>query len=263
MSALDDWRALYARLGFATIPLRPRTKRPLRRGWLGAREEHWRNVPREANIGVLTGAGSGGLVVLDFDTREGPVDLLGMTPAQLAVLTMVVETSRGWHVYAREAGRATCTLREGVDLRGEGAMVVVPPSVHPLGKVYRFVGASWSIVELAALLPAEENAATQARLEFEEVESWIALQAPKLRDAWRRLKEPPSYSFDASKADFAVARCLWEGGWSVDSVAEVLLRLPGSRARERGEGYARTTAQRAAAVPPKGPRPWPRSEWAS
>lgn len=243
---LDEWRALYARLGFATIPLRPRDKRPLRKGWREAHPEHWEHVPADANIGILTGAPSAGLVVLDFDTGDGPRVELGMSVEQLAVLTIVVETCRGWHVYAREPGRATSTPREGLDVRGEGGMVVAPPSVHPSGFVYRLVGGTRTVVPLAALPLDERLPETVDAGALDEVESWIAMQAPKLREAWMRLKKPPSYSFDASRADFAVARCLWEGGWSVEDAAAILLRLPGSRARERGEAYALKTAVRAA-----------------
>jgi hypothetical protein len=84
--------------------------------------------------------------------------------------------------------------------------------------------------------------------EIAQVENWIALQAPKLRVAWEKLRAPPSASFDASKADFAVARCLWEAGYSPADVAELLCKLPGSRAAERGRVYALQTAERAAAA---------------
>jgi len=79
-------------------------------------------------------------------------------------------------------------------------------------------------------------------------EAWIDLQAPKLQEAWRRQRSPPSGSWDASRADFAVARCLWEGGWSEPDTVAVLMALPGSRARERGEDYARVTVARAFAA---------------
>ncbi len=109
----DDWRRFYRELGFAAVPLVPRGKRPMFRGWLDGQEEQWSRAPADANVGILTGARSGGLVVLDFDTRDGPERVLGMTVEQIAVLTMVVETSRGWHVYVREAGVASGTPREG------------------------------------------------------------------------------------------------------------------------------------------------------
>lgn len=242
----DEWLERYAALGLATIPLRPRAKRPLRRGWLTPAPEQWVGAPSDANVGILTGAPSGGLVVLDFDTRDGPEAMLGMTPAQLAVVTIVVETSRGWHVYARAESCQTRTIWEGVDLRGQGAMVVAPPSVHPSGFVYRLMGPTTSIVRLDAIAPGlgDATGAPEAP-ELPEVEAWIALQAPKLRDAWRRLKEPTSLSFDASKADFAISRCLWEAGYSVEAVATILTQLPGSRAKERGWAYAMQTATRA------------------
>jgi hypothetical protein len=245
----DDARAFYAALGFATIPLRARDKRPLRKGWRDAPPEHWLDAPEGANVGIVTGSPSGGLVVLDFDTREGPEELLGMTAAQLAVVTMVVETRRGWHVYAREQGRASSTLREGVDLRGEGGMVVAPPSVHASGWRYKFVGEGRSIVQLSLLGIGAAIQERAVEMDLREVEDWIALQAPKLQEHWRRLSEPPSWSFDTSRSDFAVARCLWESGRDVEAIAAILMRLPGSRARERGEAYARQTTARAASAP--------------
>ncbi|MFA5860674.1 MAG: bifunctional DNA primase/polymerase [Candidatus Thermoplasmatota archaeon] len=247
----DELLAAYRELGFATIPLVPRGKRPIRKGWLTRGDAQWEGAPPDANFGILTGARSGGLVVLDFDTRDGPERVLGMTPEQLAIVTIVVETARGWHVYARAEGVASGTPRAGLDLRGEGGMVVAPPSVHPSGHVYTFVGASRGIVQLEAIAPRpllDPGGNAPTVLELDEVEAWIAVQAPKLQEAWRRLKDPPSVSFDASKADFAVARCLWEGGWDADETVAVLMVLPGSRARERGEAYARLTAARAAAA---------------
>lgn len=256
---LDEWRAYYAALGFATVPLVPRGKRPLRRGWLERGDEQWVGVPASANIGILTGSYSGDLVVLDFDTSDGPEKVLGMTPGQLAVVTIVVRTRRGWHVYAHGRHVVSGTPVEGLDVRADGGMVVAPPSLHASGHVYEFVGSNRSLVEISAIAPQlsapktrESVVASDERVEA--AEGWIKLQAPKLQEAWRRLKDSPSSSFDASKSDFAVARCLWEGGWSLEDAAAVLLALPGSRAKERGEGYALQTAARARAARPKSPR---------
>ena len=250
----DEWRELYARLGLATIPLRPRAKRPLRKGWLAAGPEQWVGAPADANIGILTGARSNGLAVLDFDTPDGPERVLGMTPEQLSVITLVVRTARGWHVYAREHGCPTRTIRAGVDLRGEGGMVVAPPSVHPSGCRYEIVRPAASLVALGALLPRDAevvDAGASPSARRAEAEEWIALQAPRLREHWRRLTEPPSASFNASIADFAVARTLWEAGWPAEDVVALLLALPGSRAAGRGEAYARRTVERAFSMPPR------------
>ena len=128
-------------------------------------------------------------------------------------------------------------------------MVVAPPSVHPSGHVYAFLGECRTVIPLDAIVSSGFRDAEAAPPEgLDKADAWIALQAPKLREAWQRLKEPPSGSFDASRADFAVARCLWEGGWSEAEAVEVLLALPGSRARERGEVYANLTVSRAFAA---------------
>lgn len=243
--SLLEWREHYARLGLTTIPLRPREKRPLRKGWLSGSQEHWNGVPDNVNIGILTGAPSGGLVVLDFDTRDGPEDVLGMTPEQLAVVTIVTETSRGWHVYARGTGIASSTPREGLDVRSDGGMIVAPPSVHPSGHQYRFISTCQTIVPIEAIAPAVHEERLASDPPFEDVERWIAAQAPRLQEAWRRLRDAPSRSFDASKADFAIACCLAEAGYAPEVVSTILMRLPGSRAAHRGESYALLTAHRA------------------
>lgn len=240
----EEARVLFAELGFVAIPLRARSKRPLRRGWREGLADHWRDAPEDVNIGILTGAPSGGLVVLDFDTQDGPERVLGMSPEQLSVLTIVVRTSRGWHVYARELGRATGVLCAGVDVRGEGGMVVAPPSLHPNGVRYEFLGLTRRVIPLASILPPRSTHDT-FEVDMREIEAWIGLQAPKLQEAWRRLKEPPSASFDASKADFAVALCLCEAGYAPSEIAAILMRMPGSRAQERGSPYAIQTATRA------------------
>jgi site-specific recombinase XerD len=238
-------RAFFDRLGFATIPLRPREKRPLRKGWREAPVEHWKDAPADANLGIVTGSRSGDLVVLDFDERDGPERVLGFSPEELAFATMVVETSRGWHVYVRSAGVASSTPREGLDVRGEGGMVVAPPNVHPSGHAYHFLRPASTVVALEAIAPTLLQPSAAPVDDLAEVESWIALQSVKLQAAWGRLRAPPSMSFDASKADFAVACCLAELGYEPARVAAVLLQLPGSRARERGEPYALLTAERA------------------
>lgn len=261
MNGVEDWRAFYARLGFATIPLRPREKRPLRRGWLTAHDRQWDRLPRGANLGVLTGAPSAGLVVLDFDTGDGPFDVLGLRPRELSERTMVARTARGWHVYVRAPGAVTSSPRSGLDVRADGAMVVAPPSVHPSGTRYEFVGDRFVVAELSTLASIDVLAPVVrpidvqvADVDMGQVEAWIAAQWPALQAAWAKLKRPPAgESYDPSRADFAVARCLWEGGYAAEQVASILCGLPGSRAQERGRAYALRTALRAQAA--RRPRP--------
>jgi hypothetical protein len=254
---IHEWRAFYSSLGLVTIPLRPREKRPLRRGWRDGREEQWSGAPADANLGILTGAVSGDLVVLDFDTADGPFEVLGLRPRKLATLTLVVRTARGWHVYARSHEVATASPRAGLDIRGEGALVAAPPSVHPSGSEYEIIGPSRVIAELSSFTSLDILAPEPSRDELQVdgvdmalVEDWMSAQWPALQAAWAKLRRPPrGESFDPSSADFAVARCLWEGGYSADDVTSILCALPGSRARERGRSYALRTALKARALP--------------
>ena len=97
--------------------------------------EWWRRWPA-ANIGMRTG---GGLVVLDLDGPSAPAQLadlereLGPLPATLTVLTR-----RGRHLYFTVPPKALvpCSagkLAAGIDVRGDGGYVLVPPSRHADG----------------------------------------------------------------------------------------------------------------------------------
>ncbi|MFA5861638.1 MAG: bifunctional DNA primase/polymerase [Candidatus Thermoplasmatota archaeon] len=253
MRSTNEWRRFYESLGLVAIPLRPREKRPLRKGWTSGDVGQWEKAPAEANVGILTGVISRNLVVLDFDTGDGPFEVLGLRPRELASRTIVVKTARGWHVYARSSDTGTTSPRSGLDVRGDGALVAAPPSIHPSGKVYELVGPARTIADLSSFsTPDMLSPATAAGplvvggVDMAHLEEWISAQWPALQAAWAKLHRPPDgASFDPSRADFAVARCLWEGGYSAEQVADILCALPGSRARERGRPYAMRTAIKA------------------
>lgn len=136
--------------GWSPIPLRPRDKRPLlpwepyrhrraRPGELVA----WRRRWPEANVGIVTGAVSG-LVVLDIDPDKGGEASLAELEARFGPLpaTLAVRTGGGGrHLWFRHPGEPVpCAvgLRPGIDVRGDGGYVVAPPSIHPSGRPYRF-----------------------------------------------------------------------------------------------------------------------------
>lgn len=246
----DGWLAWYATRGLVTIPVVASGKRPLRAGWQSADPAVWTGAPPDANIGVLCGAASGDLVVLDFDTRDGLREASGMRPEELAVHTLVARTARGWHVYARDASARTSSPWKGLDVRAEGSMVVAPPSMHPSRVQYEFVHIEVPIAPLAGLpftLDVEAPKTERPRtIDWDAVENLVSVQSPKLRAHWALLKAPAG-EFDRSRADFAIARCLWEAGYGADEVARILMALPGSKARQRGEAYAVRTAARAGA----------------
>jgi hypothetical protein len=138
----------YLARGWAVIPVEPGGKRPLiaweefqHRFPEPVKVESWFNRWPKANLGIVTGKTSG-LVVLDIDPRhDGDESLLllerehGPLPHSIEALT----GGGGRHVYFRHPGkemRNRVGLAPGIDLRGDGGMIVVPPSLHPSGKHY-------------------------------------------------------------------------------------------------------------------------------
>lgn len=272
MSSRDEILALFERLGVATVPLAPRSKRPLRKAWQRADPGAWREAPADANVGVLTGHASGGLVVLDFDDIDLLHSELGMSPRSLAAHTLVVQTARGYHVYARSPQAPTRVPREGFSILGEGSLAVAPPSVHPSGAIYAFVAEPSRIALLTEFAAADlvsrpeptmsEVSARSAAVDpsvlapilTEEAFRIVSAQNEKVVAAWKTLTTaPPDYrefhgsGTDAwSRADFLIALCLIQHGCEPERVASLLLVLPGSKATVRGWQYATRTCTRAA-----------------
>lgn len=101
----------------------------------------WRRWPR-ANVGIATGAESN-LGVLDVDGEPGRVSLLEIE-AEHGPLpgTVTAITSRGCHLlyqWATGLGIGSGLYGEGLDHRGEGGYIIVAPSRHPSGHVYRWL----------------------------------------------------------------------------------------------------------------------------
>lgn len=141
----------FARAGVPVFPCAPGGKRPLVKeggGFLGATTDlgqvqaWWRRSPH-ANLAIPTG-GASGVVVVDVDVHHvdgfeafGRARHAGLLPAPLAV---VRTPSGGTHLYYPAAGveqRNWQAAKAGIDLRGDGGYIVVPPSQVRTGGVLR------------------------------------------------------------------------------------------------------------------------------
>jgi len=168
LAAALDYRAR----GFALLPLDPKGKKQphfaaLKRvhgssTWkpLAARpasepEIHaWFEVDPDANLGIICGPSSGGLVVADID-RPANARGLGHPP------TPTVRTNRGFHLYFQAADRVDTTATAWGELQGEGSYVVAPPSFHQSGHEY-----AWLIgLDDCAIAPLETLEAERLRPE--------------------------------------------------------------------------------------------------
>ena len=138
----------YASKGWSVIPI-SRNKQPLIKWKTATREEltnpdnikkWWKQYP-SANVAIVTGERSGGLVVVDLDIDDqkgidGKASLkkwCDENDMYYLESDATVATGRGGqHLYFQSDykyhNQVGCL--EGVDIRGEGGCVVAPPSIH-------------------------------------------------------------------------------------------------------------------------------------
>lgn len=152
----------YASRGWAVFPLIPRDKRPLiPQSRPGANDggfhlattdaaqidAWWRATPH-ANIGLRCGAASG-VFVLDLDNAgaEAALRLLAQHAERDLPDTLSQRTGKGRHLVFAHTDGVTRRLGNyllggkripcpGFDVCGEGGYVILPPSVHPNGRIY-------------------------------------------------------------------------------------------------------------------------------
>lgn len=140
----------YLARGWSVVPAAARSKRPLVRWQVyqdGLASEalvrRWFSRWPSANVAIVTGTISG-LVVLDVDASHGGEDALARLAARNAGLPATVEAHTGGggrHIYFKHPGfevRGRVGFAPGLDLRGDGGLVIAPPSIHPTGRPYRW-----------------------------------------------------------------------------------------------------------------------------
>ncbi|HEV7375936.1 MAG TPA: bifunctional DNA primase/polymerase [Pyrinomonadaceae bacterium] len=108
--------------------------------------QYWHKWP-DANIGIPTGEPSG-LLALDIDPRHGGDASLTTLIEQNGdkwLETMQARTGGGGHhiIFAHPKGsnirNSAGRLGEGIDVRGDGGYIVVPPSLHASGRRYEWL----------------------------------------------------------------------------------------------------------------------------
>ena len=96
------------------------------------------------NIGIATGAASGGWWVLDLDGEEGIAAFerwLREAGAELPEIPITRTGGGGRHLWftgGREIKNSTKIEGEPIDVRGTGGYAIVPPSVHASGRAYEW-----------------------------------------------------------------------------------------------------------------------------
>lgn len=103
----------------------------------------WGSNP-DRGIGLATG-GASGVWVLDLDGEEGKKSFRELQEGHERLpKTVSAKTGKGFHLYyrmptGRDVRNSAGKVGAGIDVRGTGGYVVVPPSPHPSGLRYEWV----------------------------------------------------------------------------------------------------------------------------
>jgi hypothetical protein len=126
----------YHKRGFNLVPLKARSKIPLVK-WKEYRlgnEDFRKYLDQDSNWAFRC---DNNFHALDFDdvetyTRfiEEKGDIIKGAP--------VVHTGRGYHVWFKPKKPLASFSQDGIEVKGLGSLLAVPPSTHPSGKVYQF-----------------------------------------------------------------------------------------------------------------------------
>jgi hypothetical protein len=126
----------------------------------------WRDYPN-ANIGLATGRASG-LIVLDVDGEDGRRSLAAMQKLPHTLTARTGRVGGGMHQYFACDGHnirnSTGRLGTGLDVRGAGGYVILPPSLHKSGATYEWADRcaiatlpSWLACRMLAPRPQHEK----------------------------------------------------------------------------------------------------------
>ena len=152
----------YAEQGLPVFPCKPEDKAPLtKHGFKDATTDAdtirrwWKRRPN-ALIAVPTGAISG-IAVADLDNKNGKDGFAAVPDWEQRTPVIARTRSGGAHLYFQAAGAPRCSESEiapGVDTRGDGGYVIVPPSPG-----YQWMNGS----DLSALPPWPDDLRPPAR----------------------------------------------------------------------------------------------------
>lgn len=161
--------AIVEQRGWPVFPCYPRSKIPATDHGLrdavsdrGGVDRLW--IKKGFNLAATAGERAG-FFVLDVDGSDGAAALHGLEQQHGALPeTLTAFTGRGTHLYFEHPGRKVFSrsgkLAPGLDVKGDGGAVLLPPSIHSSGVRYQWRNdtapispASPWLVELVTRLP--------------------------------------------------------------------------------------------------------------
>jgi hypothetical protein len=200
MSNLHQAALDYSAIGWSIFRLQPNGKTPF--GGTRGRDDAttdtilinrwWTELPT-LNIGLATGDESG-FFVLDADPDKGGDESLRRLEQEHGALPqtrVAISGSGGTHHYFLMRGdirNSASVIAPGLDIRGNGGYVVLPPSTHPNGKAYQWknqrdvVGApEWLLKLIAEKQPIDSNGKRKGK----PLEEWNRILTNPIADGTR------------------------------------------------------------------------------
>jgi len=155
--------------GWRVFPCGKGSKTPRLKAWQKfatndmSRIRSWLQQHGNCNWAAVTGSKCS-FFVLDVDGPEGADSLARLVDEGNSLpVTLTATTSRGRHLYflwpnGADIRNSTGRLGHGLDIRGNGGYVIIPPSIHPSGHPYAYedgaaalaVAPNWLLARLAA-----------------------------------------------------------------------------------------------------------------
>lgn len=155
----------YVRRGWCVVPIPFKQKRPVIKGWEQLRltdADLAEYFDQPANIGLILGEPSSGLVDVDLDCVEARAIASKYLPTTKAKTGRAGAADSHWWYIATDAKtvqhRDPVTRQMIVELRSTGGQTVVGPSIHPTGQPYDVLTGE------PAIVPAEMLTACVAAL---------------------------------------------------------------------------------------------------
>jgi hypothetical protein len=140
-ATVRDAAVCYFYEGLSVIPL---TGKQCKIKWAVYQDEialpqtihHWHKTGLLSNVGIVCGAVSKNLVVMDLDGLAAIDAFERQFPYLLDTFTVLTGSGKGKHLYFRvddlpPTTRITYPNHQGIELRANGCYVVAPPSLHP------------------------------------------------------------------------------------------------------------------------------------
>lgn len=165
--------AAWHRAGVSLVPCLE--KKPLVKNWVQYQHQQtpktviqkaWQMYKDKAQIGVICGAVSGNLAVLDIDAMELCKEAENAIPWLKLTLCVTSGSGRGRHYYMVSDCLPRTTITQGTELRTDGAYVIAPPSAYDNQRTYKVFN----------------DAMPMRRTHLEDVQAWIISRRPRVEE---------------------------------------------------------------------------------